>query len=332
MVGVAEHDAAAPLVKHPEGAGQLHVIGFAELTRCVPLEVRVLRYREVRRVEIDEVAPARFLDGFPKVFRLEFGITERPCGGKQVVAVVERRVLGRADRRVELALGVDPIETVETGLVEEDRASRTLQVVCQVVHATHLVVVILATRAKSCGVLVEKLHQLLGAVADDAVAVNQFLVAVPQERPHVREPAFQMEEHCAAAEERFDVSLNLDREELIKLAEQVRFASRPFQKRLGLDTGNVWSIGEGQRLLLIESVQRTVGFTAGRDRNVAPTICRWWELTELAGEFGFWLWIGSLIRPHNVCGLSPFCPSPQLHAHPRGSIPIYRKGSRSKLR
>jgi hypothetical protein len=94
MVGVTEHDVAAALVKHAKRAGQFDVVGFTELAGCVPLEVRVLRDRKVRRVEINEVAPARLLDGFPKVFRLQFGVAERPRGGKQVVAVVQRRVLG----------------------------------------------------------------------------------------------------------------------------------------------------------------------------------------------------------------------------------------------
>src|SRR5438876_3455305 len=68
MVGIAEHDVTAALVENAERAGQLDVISFAELAGRVPLEVGVFRDREVWRVEIDEVAAPRFLDGFAEIF------------------------------------------------------------------------------------------------------------------------------------------------------------------------------------------------------------------------------------------------------------------------
>jgi hypothetical protein len=82
-------------------------------------------------------------------------------------------------------------------------------------------------------VFIQQAHQLSRSVANGAVAVDEFLVAVAQEWPHVRETVLEMKEYRAAAQERLEVTVNLVREEFLKLPEQTRLAARPFQKRLG---------------------------------------------------------------------------------------------------
>src|SRR3989442_605231 len=92
MVGIAEYDVTTALIEEAERAGQLDVIWLTELAGCVPLEVGVFRDWEVWRVEINEITTARFFNSFPEIFRFQFGVTERPRGGAQVFAVVQRRV------------------------------------------------------------------------------------------------------------------------------------------------------------------------------------------------------------------------------------------------
>ena len=61
--------------------------------------------------------------------------------------------------------------------------------------------VIRAFFLKGFGVVIEQQHQLHRAVADDAVTVDQFLVAVAQERADVWESVLQMKENRATRDE-----------------------------------------------------------------------------------------------------------------------------------
>ena len=185
------------------------------------------------------------------------------------------------------------------------------QIVGQIVLLADVVKVSVAIGAEATRVFIKQTHQIIRAVADGAEAVDEFLVAVAQERAHVREAMLQMKEHRAAAKERLKVAVNLVREEFLKLAEQTRLATHPFQKRLGLN-----ALRHHKRhgeLFIVEGVGRAGSpLPAGRSSTshgahgvTRPTLRRRFErVGKLPADFvGNLFWIGSLIRPLPCCGL-----------------------------
>jgi hypothetical protein len=175
--------------------------------------------------------------------------------------------------------------------------------------------------------LVEAMHQLVGELLDGPVGVDEFGVVIAQMGDHVWEAAFEMEEHRAAAEERLKIPVKVRGEKLVELPQQLRLPACPLQERLRFDAGDIGCVGKAHRLLLVVGVEPSIWFTAtGPARHGGLRGC---ESGKFAGGFGFWLWIGSLIRPRLIGGFVFFDDTPRLLCHVTGSIPIRAKGSRS---
>jgi hypothetical protein len=78
---------------------------------------------------------------------------------------------------------------------------------------------------------VQRLCDFLGTIAHDRVTPDEIRIRVDQDRVVILQTAHavQIEEHRAAANERFNVSAELSRVITAKLREQLAFAAGPFQ-------------------------------------------------------------------------------------------------------
>ena len=109
MFGVGQNYAAAFGIKLAEDARQFHLIGLAELVWRVAFEIRESGDGQIRRVKVDEIAPASLVHRLAEVLRLELCGLQDIGRSQNVVAGIEVGILVRANGCVELALGVDAI-------------------------------------------------------------------------------------------------------------------------------------------------------------------------------------------------------------------------------
>ncbi len=92
MRGCSEFDKANPTtfgIEFAENASQFNLIGLPELVSGVALEVPEGGDRKVRRVKIDEVAPARFLGDFAEVLGLQLRTLQDGGSSENVVAGIK---------------------------------------------------------------------------------------------------------------------------------------------------------------------------------------------------------------------------------------------------
>lgn len=214
-VGIREHSLYAHRVELLTEPGQSDLLRIVEPVRHVGRTATRSADRLIRRIEIEERPLRNIRQTLPVIPVEDLHALKQPAVGHDQLPIQQVRTLSVAETHAKLPLAVDRIEGIVTGTHQKDEQCCTYQIVqsARIVPGT-LLKEILLTRLVSRQIAIVALQgqkrpdQLLRPVADHAVDVDQVLVRVVNDAPHLREVLPDSEEEGTASDKRFDIGFH----------------------------------------------------------------------------------------------------------------------------
>ena len=214
-IGIREHSLYAHRVELLTESGQSDLLRIVEPVRHVGRTATRSADRLIRRIEIEERPLRSIRQALPVIPVEDLHALKQPAVGHDQLPIQQVRTLSVAETHAKLPLAVDRIDSVITGAHQKDEQCGPHQVVqsSRIVPGTLLEEVFL-TRLVSRQITIIALQgqkrpdQLLRPVADHAVNIDQVLVRVVNDTPHLREVLPDSEEEGAASDKRFDIGFH----------------------------------------------------------------------------------------------------------------------------
>lgn len=240
-IGIREHSLYAHRVELLTESGQSDLLRIVEPVRHVGRTATRSADRLIRRIEIEERPLRSIRQALPVIPVEDLHALKQPAVGHDQLPIQQVRTLSVAETHAKLPLAVDRIDSVITGAHQKDEQCGPHQVVqsSRIVPGTLLEEVFL-TRLVSRQITIIALQgqkrpdQLLRPVADHAVNIDQVLVRVVNDTPHLREVLPDSEEEGAASDKRFDIGFHpgeIRRQRFAQDGQQAALAAYPREAR-----------------------------------------------------------------------------------------------------
>lgn len=240
-VGIREHSLYAHRVEFLTEPGQSDLLRIVKPVRHVGRTATRSADRLIRRIEIEERPLRSIRQALPVIPIEDLHALKQPAVGHDQLPIQQVRTLSVAEAHAKFPLAVDRIEGVVTGTHQKDEQCCTYQIVqsARIVPGT-LLEEILLTRLVSRQIAIVALQgqkrpdQLLRPVADHAVDVDQVLIRVVNDAPHLREVLPDSEEEGTASDKRFDIGFHpgeIRRQRLAQNGQQAALAAYPREAR-----------------------------------------------------------------------------------------------------
>ena len=240
-IGIREHSLYAHRVELLTEPGQSDLLRIVEPVRHVGRTATRSADRLIRRIEIEERPLRSIRQALPVIPIEDLHALKQPAVGHDQLPIQQVRTLSVAEAQAKFPLAVDRVEGVVTGTHQKDEQCCTYQIVqsARIVPGT-LLEEILLTRLVSHQIAIVALQgqkrpdQLLRPVADHAVDVDQVLIRVVNDAPHLREVLPDSEEEGTASDKRFDIGFHpgeIRRQRLAQNGQQAALAAYPREAR-----------------------------------------------------------------------------------------------------
>jgi len=240
-IGIREHSLYAHRVEFLTEPGQSDLLRIVEPVRHVRRTATRFAHRLIGRIEIEERPLRSIWQGLPVISVEDLHALKQPAVGHDQLPIQQVRTFSVAEAHRKLALAVDRIEGIVAGAHQKDEQCGPYQVVqsARIIAGTLLEEILLA-RLVSRQIAIIALQgqkrpdQLLRSVADHTVDVDQVLVRVVNDTPHLREVLPDSEEEGTASDKRFDIGFHpgeIRRQRLAQDGQQAALAAYPREAR-----------------------------------------------------------------------------------------------------
>ena len=230
------------------------MVGIGETTLVVSCE-RIFAFQwTIGRVEVRERMCAHIPLHFREVTAVNIDSLEDIRAKSDIVGVANRRRFVLTERNIELALAVNAIQAVKTGLVKENEFRRLLVTVGDIncygiERLTHQKIYALLAIQSRLTIITklkcfEFVDELLGVSLNTTIDIDECFIAVANDTTLKRITLEHIEKHCSAANKRLNisrvnpvlhervkiVSIGRRRQKGIELRYKLCFPASPFNK------------------------------------------------------------------------------------------------------